>query len=198
LKHKKLLKKFQIKTILKIPGHISLDRVDIWLQDEARFGQQNTTTRLWAETGTRPRAVKQQQFEYAYLFGSVCINNGASEAMVVPFVNKKIMKAHLEQISKVTPSDRHAVVIMDGAGWHSDDIDSGFYNVSIIKLPPYSPELNPIEQVWSWMRQHHLANRIFKGYEHIVDEICKAWNDFVSIRKRVKSMCFRDWMNLIS
>ena len=76
-----------MKTITKIPGHIPLERVDIWLQDEARFGQQNTTTRLWAPTGSRPRAVKQQQFEYAYLFGAVCINNGASEAMVVPIVN---------------------------------------------------------------------------------------------------------------
>jgi hypothetical protein len=50
---------------------------------------------------------------------------------------------------------------MDGAGWHSDDIDADFNNVSIIKLSPYSPELNPIEQVWSWLRQRHLANRCF-------------------------------------
>jgi len=153
---------------------------------------------LWAETGSRPRAVKQQQFEYAYLFGSVCVTNGASEAMVVPFVNKEIMRTHLEQISRATPSDRHAVVIMDGAGWHSDNIETGFANISVIKLPPYSPELNPIEQVWSWMRQHHLANQCFRGYENIVDEVCKAWNDFVSIPERVRNMCFRDWMNLTS
>ena len=128
MKPKKILKKFQIKTILKIPGHIALDRVDIWLQDEARFGQQNTTTHLWAKTGSRPRAVKQQQFEYAYLFSSVCITNGTSEAMFVPFVNKSIMKTHLEQISKATASGRHAVIIMDGAGWHSDNIDIGYKN----------------------------------------------------------------------
>ena len=198
MKPKKILKKFQIKTILKIPGHIALDRVDIWLQDEARFGQQNTTTHLWAKTGSRPRAVKQQQFEYAYLFGSVCITNGTSEAMVIPFVNKSIMKTHLEQISKATASGRHAVIIMDGAGWHSDNIDIGFKNLSIIKLPPYSPELNPIEQVWSWMRQHHLANQCFKGYDNIVDEVSDAWNDFISIPERVKKMCTRDWMSLIN
>ena len=187
-----------METIIKIPGHISLERVDIWLQDEARFGQQNTTTRLWAPTGSRPRAVKQQQFEYAYLFGSVCINNGASEAMVVPFVNKHIMEQHLLQISQATKDGRHAVVIMDGAGWHTDGIDTDFNNVTIIKLPPYSPELNPIEQVWSWMRQHHLANRTFKGYENIVDEVCHAWNNFVSDSQRVINMCSRDWMKLTS
>ncbi len=99
------------------------------------------------------------------------MTNGASEAMVVPFVNKDIIKTHLEQISKAMASNRHAVVIMDGAGWHSDDIAAGFDNISIIKLPPYSPELNPIEQVWSWIRQHHLANQCFKGYDHIANEV---------------------------
>jgi transposase len=118
--------------------------------------------------------------------------------MVVPFVNKNIMEEHLAQISRATASGRHAVIIMDGAGWHSDDIDAGFNNISTIKLPPYSPELNPIEQVWSWMRQHHLANRSFKGYDNIVDEVCNAWNDFVSDSNRVINMCTRDWMNLIS
>ena len=196
MKLKTILKKFQLKTIFKIPGSVALDRVDIWLQDEARFGQQNTTTKLWAETGSRPCAVKQQQFEYAYLFGSVCITNGASEAMVVPYVNKEIMTSHLQQISDRTPIDRHAVIIMDGAGWHTDDIDAGFKNLTIIKLPPYSPELNPIEQVWSWLRQHHLANRCFNGYESIVDAVCDAWNDFVSDRERVIKMCTRDWMYL--
>ncbi len=108
------------------------------------------------------------------------------------------METHLAQISQATPSDRHAVIIMDGSGWHTNDIDTVFDNISIIKLPPYSPELNPIEQVWSWMRQHHLANRSFNGYENIVDEVCSAWNDFVSDSKRVIRMCTRDWMNLIS
>ena len=107
---------------------------------------------MWAETGSRPLAVKQQQFEYAYLFGSVCVTNGASEAMVAPYVNKDIMRSHLQQISDRTPIDRYALVIMDGAGWHTEDIASVFNNLSIIKLPPYSPELNPIEQVWSWLR----------------------------------------------
>ena len=198
MKRKRILKKFQLKTILKIPGHIALDHVDIWLQDEARFGQQNTTTRLWAEKGSRPRAVKQQQFEYAYLFGSVCITNGTSEALVVPYVNKDIMISHLQQISERTSDGRHAVIIMDGAGWHSDDIDSDFNNLTMIKLPPYSPELNPIEQVWSWLRQHHLANKCFTGFDSIVDAVCDAWNDFVSDANRVIKMCTRDWMLLIN
>ena len=63
-----------------VPNDLSLDHIDIWFQDEARFGQQNTTTRIWAEKGTRPRVVKQQQFTSAYLFGAVCPKTGATEA----------------------------------------------------------------------------------------------------------------------
>ena len=90
-------KSFLLETIRNIPGHISLAQVDVWFQDEARFGQQNTTTRLWARRGTRPRAVRQQQFDYAYLFGSVCPSRGIGEAIVVPWVNKEIMIEHLQQ-----------------------------------------------------------------------------------------------------
>lgn len=122
---------------------MGLENVDVWFQDEARFGQQNTTTRLWAERGSRPRAVKQQQFEYAYLFGSVCPTRGIGEAMVVPWVNKEIMVEHLKQISAVTEKGRHAVVIMDGAGWHTNDIAQEFHNLSIIKLPPLLTRAKP-------------------------------------------------------
>ncbi len=191
-------KKFKIETILKIPGHIALDKVDVWFQDEARFGQQNTTTRLWAERGTRPRAIKQQQFEYAYLFGSVCPARGVGEALVVPWVNKEIMTEHLAQISRTTEKGRYAIVVMDGAGWHTDDIANPFNNLSIIKLPPYSPELNPIEQVWSWLRQHYLANQNFSDYNDILDKVCLAWNQFNESASRITRMCSRDWINLTS
>ncbi len=177
---------------------MGLTNVDVWFQDEARFGQQNTTTRLWAERGSRPRVVKQQQFEYAYLFGSVCPARGIGEAMVVPWVHKNIMVEHLKQLSAVTEKGRHAVVIMDGAGWHTNDIAEPFDNVSIIKLPPYSPELNPIEQVWSWLRQHSLANQSFANYEDIVSKVCRAWNRFLECSARVRQMCSRRWIDLTS
>jgi transposase len=190
------LKKLQIETIKLIPGHIALDKVNFWFQDEARIGQQNTTTRLWAQKGSRPRAVKQQQFEYAYMFGAVCPATGETEALLAPWVNKDIMRQHLELISARTKQGSHAVVIMDGAGWHTDDIAQGIDNLSILKLPPYSPELNPIEQIWSWLRQHHLANRCFASYDDILNACTTAWNDFISDLKRVSKMCQRDWLDV--
>lgn len=195
---KKLLKKFKIETILRIPGHIHLNDVNVWFQDEARFGQRNTTTRIWAEKGTRPRAVQQQQFEYAYLFGAVCVNTGQTEAIVAPFSNMEVMTKHLQQISDATPSGKHAVVIMDRASWHQSYLGDEFTNLTIIHIPPYSPELNPIEQVWRWLRQNEIANRCFTNYNDIVDKCCSAWNRFCEDKNQVISLCYREWVNLTS
>jgi transposase len=84
------------------------------------------------------------------------------------------MTQHLQKISDATPLGRHAVVIVDGAGWHTFDTAAEFPNVTLIKLPLYSPELNPIEQVWQWLRQRHLSNRKFKNYEDIMDSCTDA------------------------
>jgi len=65
-----------------IPRHIILDKVDCWFQNEARIDQQNITTRLWAQKGNRPRAVKQQQFEYDNIFGATCSVNGQTGAIL--------------------------------------------------------------------------------------------------------------------
>ena len=99
--------------------------------------------------------------------------NGKTEALISPLVNKEVMTQHMKQISEATQGGRHAVVVMDGAGWHTLDTVRPFDNVTLIKLPPYSPELNPIEQVWQWLRQRCLSNRIFKGYDEIVEQVSK-------------------------
>jgi len=148
--------------------------------------------------GTRPRAVQQQQFEYAYLFGAVCVNNGKTEAVIAPVSNMEYMQAHLKLISRATLAGKHAVVIMDQASWHQRHLADEFHNLTIIHIPPYSPELNPIEQVWHWLRQNELANRCFSGYEDIVNSCSDAWNQFREDKSRVISLCFRDWVDLES
>lgn len=137
--------------------------------------------------------VKQQQFINAYIFGATCPATGDAEAFVSPYANMEAMEIHLEQISKRVPESRHAVVILDGASWHTTKKIKKFDNLSLLRLPPYSPELNPIEQVWQWLRQHHLSNRCFKGYQDIVDSSCRAWNKFAENASKVKKICHRGW-----
>ncbi len=87
---------------------------------------------------------------------------------------------------------------MDRASWHSINFNNRFKNLSIIHLPAYSPELNPIEQVWASLRANDLANFAYKSYEHIVDQVSDAWNNFRNKVEYVKSLCKRDWSNLIT
>ncbi|WP_425331659.1 transposase [Pseudoalteromonas viridis] len=112
--------------------------MDVWFQDEARFGQQTSTTKVWAEKGSRPRVVKQQQFEYAYLFGAVCPTTGETEALISPLVNKEVMYSHLEQISQRTQPGRIVVVAMDRAAWDPKKFWS--MSIHIVSYPSLSPD----------------------------------------------------------
>lgn len=108
------------------------------------------------------------------------------------------VQVRMESPSEATEPGRHAVVVMDGAGWHTIDTASPFTNVSLLKLPPYSPELNPMEQVWQWLRQRCLSNRVFRGYEEIVEQVSRAWNTFIADVERVKNLCWREWIKLVN
>jgi hypothetical protein len=132
-----------------IPEDVSLEDVDIWFQDESRIGQQGSRTRIWAKKGTRPRVVKQQQFLYEYIYGAVCPGQKQCAAVVLPCANHEGLNVHLKEISVHVPQGRHAVIVQDQAGWHLKKDLCIPSNISILHLPPYSPELNPQEQVWS-------------------------------------------------
>ena len=87
------------------------------------------------------------------------------------------MQEHLLEISAMVAPDAHAVLILDRAGWHLAGALAVPQNITILPLPPRSPELNPVENVWQFLRDNWLSNRVFKGYEDIVAHCCSAWND---------------------
>jgi len=165
----------------------------VWFQDEARVGQRGTLTRTWARKGIRPRLTRQQQFEYAYLFGAVCPAQGTSIALVLPICNTIAMLAHLKEISTHVPPGRHAIIVLDQAAWHTTKNVRRFDNLTLLCLPPASPELNPVEQVWQRLRDNWLANRCYEGYEAILDACCEAWNWFADDPNMIRSLCSRQW-----
>lgn len=166
-------------------------KVDLWFQDESRVGQQGSISRVWHYRGERPRLVRQQQFEYSYIYGAICPARRTCCGLVLPRANSEGMRLHLQEISAQVPEGHHAVVIVDGAGWHQTSLN--LPNVSLLKLPPYSPELNPMEQVWQWLKQHYLSNRCFKDYTEIVDACCMAWNQFAKRTQLIQSIGTRKW-----
>jgi len=111
----------------------------------------------------------------------------------MPVANNEAMSLHLKEISKKTQLGRHAIVIMDQAGWHKSKDLIQLSNVTPVFLPPCSPELNPVEQVWQQLRNRSLANRCYKGYQEIVTACVNAWNEFTNIDNCIKNLCTRSW-----
>jgi transposase len=173
--------------------------IEVWFQDEARVGQQGTLTQVWAETGSRPRAPKDLRTEWATLFGAVCAERGVGAALVMPHCDAEAMTLHLAEISRAVVAGAHAVVVLDGAGWHQAGgrLKVGT-NISLLHLPPYSPELNPVETVWEYLRANKLSNSAFDSYDRIVDRCCAAWNWLADAPDRIRSIAAAPWTKTVT
>ena len=167
--------------------------VEVWFQDEARVGQQGTLTRVWAKRGTRPRAPRDRRYTWAWLFGAVCPERRTGAAVVVPEINVGAMEAHLAEIGRNVGPGAHAVLVLDGAGWHTSPRLRVPDNVSLLPLPRCSPELNPVENVWAYLRQNRLSHRVWESYDAIVDACCDAWNGLMRSPERIASITARSW-----
>jgi hypothetical protein len=167
--------------------------VEIWFQDEMRVGQKNKLTYRWARKGSRPRATHDQRTQSAYLFGAVCPALGKGAAIVVPSCNSEAMQLHLDAIATCVAPRAHAIIILDQAGWHGAKCLRVPSNISLLPLPPRSPELNAQENVWQFMRQNWLSNRIFTGFDNIVDLCCDAWNRLTNQPWKIMSIAHRQW-----
>src|SRR3989440_3743362 len=167
--------------------------IEVWFQDEMRVGQKNKLTYRWATKGSRPRAIHDQRTQSTYVFGAVCPALGSGAALVLPACNTETMQLHLNEIAtKVTPG-AHAILILDQAGWHGAKDLRAPGNISLLPLPPRSPELNPQENIWQFMRANWLSNRVFKSFDDIVDHCCYAWNTLIDQPWKIMSIARRDW-----
>ncbi len=132
------------------------------------------------------------------MFGAVCPARGVGAALVLPFVNTEAMNLHLAEISTQVTPGAHAVLTLDGAGWHQTGGKLKLpNNISLLPLPPYSPELNPVENIWQFLRQNYLANRVFDTYTAIVDACCDAWNKLIAAPETIQSIATRNWAETV-
>ena len=175
-----------------LPERARSKPLEIWFQDEARVGQQGTLTRLWARRGSRPRGPRDRRYQWAYIFGAVCPARAATAALVLPKANAEAFALHLAEIGRQVTPGAHAILVLDGAGWHGADVAAPD-NITLLHLPPYAPELNPVENIWAYLRQNKLAITVFDGYDDIVDKCCEAWSFFVNEPDIVASITSRSW-----
>ena len=195
----------QLKT--EHPGQ----RVLTYYQDEARFGQHGTLTRVWAKVGSRPPAIRQTQYDYLYVFSAVCPETGDAAGLITPNVNTGTMNAFLEQFAAQLPPDVHAAMVLDRAGWHTaaalvvpanvtlirvrltgTQQNYGLRAVTVAKLSlddVLCPELNPVENLWHYLRSHYWSNRLYPTWEDLKQAAVAAWRAVCLVPELIKSVC---------
>ena len=169
--------------------------VQVWHQDEARFGQKGTLTRVWARRGSRPRRVRQDGRESLYVLTAVCAASGAAVGLVMPELNTAVVNLFLAELSRRLDPGVHAVLLWDNAGYH---VSGGLVvpqNVSLIGLLPYSPELNPVENLWHYLRSHYWSHRVYPDYEALRDAAAKSWRAVCLYPEKIRSICAAPYLH---
>jgi len=162
--------------------------------EEARFGQQGTTSRVWAERGSRPRAIRQTNYKWTCLFAAVCPRYGRTHEWLMPHANIAHMNVFLDSFGRSLSPGVHAVLLLDQAGWHTPAKLQIPPNVTLLHLPPKSPELNPSELPWPVCRQKYLSNREFKTEDAPVAAVEDAWLKLTANPQTIRSLCGFDWL----
>lgn len=160
---------------------------------DARIGQKNKLTRRWARRGTRPRAAHDQRTKWAYIFGAICPAEGKGAGLVMPWCDTQAMAEHLKVVSAEVAPGAHAILLLDQARWHVSKNLSVPDNITLVPIPPRSPELNPVENVWQFLRENWLSNRVFQSYDDIVAHCCESWKKLMDQPWRISSIGRRAW-----
>ena len=165
-------------------------------QDEARFGRMSDPVRCWAPAPYRPVVSAALVREYRYVFGSVCPKTGHLDYMLADNMKTENMSAFLRQVSRAHPN-HFVVMVVDGASSHKAKSLKIPANVSLIVLPPYSPELNPAERIWNLIRKQYFGNRYFDSLDEAMEHLEYALAEIKSDRKSLSSLTCWPWITKI-
>lgn len=163
-------------------------------QDEAGFGRINKPKRCWCTKGIRPSVPCHHIREYRYAYGAVDPMDGESFFLVMPYCNTECMQIFLNQLQS-TFSDEIIVLVCDGAAWHKSGTLKVPDQITILHIPPYTPEMNPIEQIWHELRTKGFHNEVFSTLEKVVDRLCETINHLSN--DTVMSITQRDWIRSV-
>ena len=166
----------------------------LWVADEMRYGLLPVTRRVWSLRGVRPVCPVQPRYEWAYLYGAAEVGGPARvEFLYSPTVNLEHSELFLQQLGAREPGATH-VVIWDGAGFNPQEGAAGLPdNVRLLPLPPYSPELNPIEGLWDQLKDY-LCNKVFVSLQTVKQAITAFLQPFWENPKRVRDLIGHGWL----
>jgi len=169
-------------------------RVRIFFMDEARFGRISLVRSCWAPPGVRPVSWAQMEREYSYAYAAVCPWQGEMVTLVLPEVNAEMMSLFLGEVSRHYPQEQ-VVMILDQAGWHTANRLQLPGNLTLFWLPPYSPELNPVEHLWEAIREGWFYNRKFSTLTAVEDQLVEALQYFLQASVELRSLTLFSWLN---
>jgi len=162
-------------------------------QDEARFGRINDVRRCWAPKPLRPVCRAMLTHEYTYAYAAVAVASGELDALILPHVNTPCMQVFLDEVAARHP-DQHIVMVLDGAGWHTGGALRVPANMRLLLLPPYAPELNPVEHVWDELREKHFHNLVFDSLDALEDHLEASLRSLEQDHPRIKSIVAWPWI----
>jgi hypothetical protein len=162
-------------------------------QDEARFGRMSDPARCWAPAPMRPTVCLALIREFRYFYAAIGPQSGTLHWMASEKMNTGCMGLFLRQVGEAHP-DRHVVMVVDGASSHRAKALEIPDNISLIQLPPYSPELNPTEILWHELREKHCANRVFSSLEAVCQEVETGLQLFSAEPARVTRLSGWPWI----
>jgi len=166
-------------------------KVRLMFQDEAGFGRINKPKYCWCRKGIRPTVPCHHIREYRYAYGAVEPLTGENFFLVMPRCDTICMNVFLRELSATHPNDR-IILACDRASWHRSQTMEIPHNIRIIHIPPYTPEMNPIEQIWKEIRKRGFCNELFKSLDKVVDRLCDTICSLT--RDVVKSITGRQWI----
>ena len=178
----------QIEKEWDAPGQIRL-----MFQDEARFGRIAESRRCWCPKPERPVCPTIVSQEYAYAYGAVRMEDGQWDSLILPEVNTKCMQIFLNEISNRYPNER-IVMVLDGAGWHRSKTLKIPPNIKLLPLPAYSPELNPVENIWEELREKFFHNRVFSSLDAVEEQLLRGLNNLESNPQITHSISSWPWI----
>lgn len=167
-------------------------------RDEARVGNKGRVCHRWWLKGQRAPGLCQRGYQWAYIFSAIRPATGEDFTLVLPTVNASTMELFLARFAATLPDDVHAVLVLDGAGWHDARALCVPEAITLLPLPAYSPELNPVERVWLYLRERFLSLRLFDDTDAIIDACCQAWCALLAEPDRIRSLCAFPWITKVA
>lgn len=167
--------------------------IRLMFQDEARFGRINDPRRCWAPKGHRPEVGMQIVREYTYAFGAASPHDGVLDTLVLPVVTAEAMSIFLAEVARRHPEE-FILMFLDGAGWHRANNLVIPENMKLEALPPYSPQLNPMEHIWDEVREKWFTNEVFESMDGVEDRLVEALAALECDQELVASTTGLDWI----